>query len=438
MAISLERMRELEEKVREIPSLYDQIESLKNERSNLSSKLDEIRRTLREREERLDQFKKGVTKFSSSPEKKFNVRDIGVSCAVLMRDVGISSIARKLKSAETMTNGYLEVEKPKLISVKSQIRPEIQTKSTITDLYMRDMKDDSDKKSKRLSLKDLDIVSESPRIPEKSSKGIQAVLKEPITILQVIERREIGVQVEESAKSCRDAGMIAKPTLTNASVDARPKTRDAAVSEDKTSDLLCDRCKSLKTRNIGIGLGNVKLTEAELLKNSLPERSRSFHFANTSKPKQTRNVGTGTLTPVKKLTASKNVDTSEFSASRTKHIGMNTNKYKLVDTGTVTDSPRSEICEKCKSGAKTPVKGILVSKDSVDSQQKENQPSKIPRPKSLSTTPVMERKKFLRQDTYTKVSPTMQKSFSKEEINTEKKTKARCLYIFFCNALFNG
>lgn len=423
MAISLQRMRELEEKVKIIPSLHDEIDSLKDEKSNLYSKLQEVKRALKEKED-FDRSILPQPKFNSS-EKKINVRDIGISCTVLTRDVGITSISRKLKSvgtetiAETkpLTNGFLNCEKTKPLSksIKTQIRPEVETKSTTTDFH------ESDKKSKRLSLKDLDVVAEIPRTSEKSNKGVQTIAKETATVLQVIEKRECGVQVEEAAKSYREAGVTAKPKLTDVSVDARPKTKDVSVSEDKTTGLLCDRCKNLKTKSVGVGLGNVKLSEAEILKNSLPERSKSFHFATSVKPKLTRNVGTGTLTPVKKLTASKNVDTQELSISRSKHIGVNTNKSKLVDMGVGADLLKPDVCEKCKSGAKTPVKNLLsTSKESGD-----HQPSKIPRPKSLSTTPVMERKKFMRQDTYTKISPAVQKSPTKEQAESEKRSKSR-------------
>lgn len=430
MAISLERMRELEKRVKIIPSLYDEIVSLKSEKSNLNSKLEEVKRILKEKEEHLDRLVRPPSELNNAGGK-MSVRDIGISCTVLTRDVGITSISRKLKSvgtetvpeAKPMPNGFFDSERTKPLSrsIKTQIRPEVETKSTTTDLYMRDLKDESDKKSKRLSLKDLDAIVETPRTIEKSNKGVQTMAKEAPTVLQVIEKRECGVQAEEGTKSYRETGITAKPKSADVSVDARPKTKDASVSEDKTVGLLCDRCKNLKTKSVGVGLGNVKLSEVEILKNSLPERSKSFHFVTSVKPKLTRNVGTGTLTPVKKLTASKNVDTLELWISRSKHVGVNTNKYKLVDMGVGADLTKPEVCEKCKSGVKTPVKNVLSSsKESGD-----HHASKIPRPKSLSTTPVMERKKFVRQDTYTKISPTVQKSSAKEEAESEKKSKSR-------------
>lgn len=416
MAISLERMRELEEKVKTIPTLEIELLTIKKEKSLLQSRLEELRKQLRTAENNLQSLKKVEVKTEIvSPIIKPSLVDVGITCSAVTRDVGTASMPKKCRDigTETLSEFRSSVTTQKLNStavpstrtMKTQAQPEIYDRSTATDIIMKDIEQLLDEKAtKRLSLKDLDSV-DLPRPPEKTNRGVQTVTKEPINLLLVIEKREVGVQVVEHVQT-RESGIVAKPKCFDVALDVRPRLRDVGVSYDKISDVICDRCKNLKTRTIGIGDGDVRRFEQSTEVSSIPERSKSFHFANGVNQKLTRNIAVGTVAPIRKLTSTKNVDTQDFSASRIKHTGMNTHHMQLVDTCVGNDSdivgPDSFVCSKCSNNAKVPTKHENTPRENKDLHHKDLQPSKIPRPKSLNTTPVMERKKFVRQDTYTK------------------------------------
>lgn len=441
MAISLKRMRELEEKVKLIPSLEIEVHSLKNEKFELLEKLEKLKSTLRLTEHNLNEMKKEEQKIAAkviSIETKPTLRDVGITCRVLTRDVGITPIVLKNRTIATETivdelfNEYLTAKEKKSFfkSEASQTQSEIESRSTITDLGMADISQILEKKEKKLTQKPLYSIALLPRSFERLNKGIQTTIKEPITVLQVIEKRETAVQVDGQKKQIRDAGCSAKPKMYDASTDIRPKTREHGSSDDRTTDLLCDRCKNLKTRTVGVGFGNVKLEEPKI-DAVLLSRSKSFQLTD-SKPKvTTRTVGVGTLIPVKKLTSTKGVGTHDLTGITTKHTGTNTPKVSLVDTGTETETHSITGVipyEKHNDDTKISTKTSSTAKENANKEgsegTKEPQPSKIPRPKSNQTTPVMERKKFMRQDTYTKLP--QQTSF-----DTGKKTKSRYVFLVY-------
>ncbi|KAK6620193.1 hypothetical protein RUM44_006594 [Polyplax serrata] len=436
MAISLKRMRELEEKVKLIPTLEIKVDTLKNEKYELLDNLDKLKSSLRQAKNQLNEMKKDNKNQESliNLESKPVLRDVGIGCRVLTRDVGVTPILQRSRTVGTETvpeiknhlNGYSSPESKKLLlkSIKSQIQPDITSRSTITDLYMKDISAVLERKEKKLSQAHLDGISLIPRSVERLNKGTQASIREPVTILQVVEKREMGVQACEPKRPVRDTGITAKPKTYDVSTSLRPKTRDYGCSDDKTTDLLCDKCKNLKTRSVGVGLGNVKLEELKVEAHTAPYRSKSFQLTE-SKPKvTTRSIGVGTLLPVKKLTSHKGVGTHDLTGTTTRQTGTNTVKLTLVDKGLVTDKvvPEKVVCDTCKNQPKPQLKPIVTTatvgtntttpstptplhKKNVEGTAGEHQPSKIPRPKSNQTTPVMERKKFIRQDTYTKLPP---------------------------------
>ena len=443
MAISLKRMRELEEKVKLIPSLEIELHSLKNEKYDLLEKIERLKSTLEFTEKNLLRLKKDKMKEIEKVEDiKPVLKDVGVTCKVLTREVGITPVVLKNRTVGTETkmeqpppppidlkpqiNESVKYEKPILKSVKSQTLLKNDTKSTSTDLIMDDIEHILKKKETRLSHKHLDGISFTPRALEQLNKGSQTTVKEPETVLKVVEKREASIQVEQQKKLNRDAGTIAKPKMFDASIDARPKTRDYGSSDNRTNDLLCDKCTNLKTRSIGVGLGNVKVEEPKIDTTSI-YRSKSFQLPETKPRVSTRHIGVGTPLPVKKLTSTKGVGTQDMMAIKLKRTGMNTVRVDVIDAESETEPFSNEkfVCDKCVNECKPLVKPRSSStttpkeKDDV----KEPQPSKIPRPKSNQSTPVMERKKFMRQDTYTKIPYQPTTSSASSDLGKNSKTR---------------
>lgn len=415
MAISLKRMRELEDQVKIIPSLEVELQSLKDEKYELIEKLAKLKSTLRQAEFHLNQMKNNEKKEIQTRvvtiESKPTLRDVGISCRTLTRDVGVTPVILKNRTVGTETitdflfpaNGTVKEEtiKPLFKSTKSQIQPDIQNRSTITDLYMKDIMQIFERRGKQLSEKHLDGISLLPKILERVSKGVQASVKDPVPVLQVIEKREAGVQVAEAKKQSRDVGFTVKTKTYDASTDARPKTREFGSSDDRITDVLCDKCKYIKTRSVGVGLGNIKLEEPKI-ETSILNRSKSFQLSESKPLVSSRTIGVGTMIPVKKLTSTKGVGTTDiFGVMTSKNSGVNTERVLFVDVGVGSESSNNiSICEKCKNEAKLPQKPSPTQREVGEGH---SQPSRIPRPKSNQTTPVMERKKFMRQDTYTKI-----------------------------------
>jgi hypothetical protein len=275
-------------------------------------------------------------------------------------------------------------------------------------------------------------------------------------VLLIIERRDVAVQSEDDyyrqeafsqtedlPRHLTEIGVTAKPRYVEATVQVRPKTRDFGVSDNSVNDVVCDKCK-VKKRSIGVGhrsYSNLLTDDGASVSLSnigiLQDKPSDYTSPPQKKETATKSVGCGT--PSKGM-VSQGTDTEDLSAGRSRDIGVNTTKKKLVDAA-VGDATRRRdsgsgvfVCDKCDVAIQNVAKNMLTqNSDSTNlipsgtsivtsptTNSLKTSPSapgsRIPRPaparsaasmtvstSAQSQVTVPERRRFQRQDTYTKL-----------------------------------
>lgn len=349
-------------------------------------------------------------------------RDVGITCSVVTREVGVSPQRPRLRNAKTNTSTTLrqlnfsgtkteeippedihilpavvrplshvqtklvKVSPINAINIESVVKTAItKTSATNTDLLKDQVYSDVEMDhninkaiqmykrtfSSRLHTEDTrDVEVQTQRAPEI----------EPV--LLIVERRDIAVQseyyhcrqeafsqTEDLPRRLVDIGVSVKPRYVETAVEVRPKTRDFGASYNTVNDILCDNCKA-KRRSIGV--------RHYYFPNPLPEEEVSVSLSNigiqhnkpldhssppANKEMATRSVGCGTPS---KTTVSRGTDTNELCMRRSRDFGVNTTKRKLVDAavGDATSRINSEsgvlVCDKCDVAIQSVAKNILT------------------------------------------------------------------------------
>ncbi|XP_075219769.1 KN motif and ankyrin repeat domain-containing protein 2 kank isoform X2 [Lycorma delicatula] len=410
MAVSLERMKDLEDQVKLIPVLQVQLSVLKEEKRQLLMQLKSADDSYKFRS--LSHRNKTAPGFTAT-------RDVGVMCAVVTRDVGISLSQPKLKIASTQADYCQPTVEPSVISVS---KVETTTSCTETDLTMPHVY--SEIELDQNIAKAIKLYEQTfyhllhPKKKEKpvvESTGIQT---SPIdySLLRIVEKRDVGLQAISDIHH-RDVGITAKTIVADVAVSAVVRTRNFGSSDCTIDQMMCDKC-NVKRYSVSVGTnmgGQINNDYIPLSLNSLNvARSKSFDY--TEKPFGFMrkkygmiSVGCGTTT---RFTSTKSTDTSDNVSLIYKDTGVNTMKRKLLDAAvgdSVQCSEEISICDKCGVAIKNVAKDIILQQSSNKVKQTVT-PSRIPRPTTLVTTPFFtfsepDKRKFQRQDTYTKIFP---------------------------------
>lgn len=384
---------------------------------------------------------KSYPQSSSFKSIRSNLRDIGVTCTVVTREVGVSPQRPRLRNAKTNTRtslGRLGLSGVRTVdfppddsqSVPTALRPltQVQTKlikispissanvesvlktavtktsATNTDLlkdnvYSYDELDHHVTKaiqtyertfSSRLHLRDTrDMGVQTQKTPEISP------------VLLIIERRDVAVQsehdyyrqeafsqTEDLPRRLVEIGVLAKPRYVETAVQVRSKTRDFGVSDNSVNDVVCDKCK-VKKRSVGVGHhsysnlladdeASVSLSNIGILQN----KPSDYTSPPVKKETATKSVGCGTSS---KDTVSQGTDTDDLRAGRSRDFGVNTTKKKLVDAA-VGDATRRRdsgsgvfVCDKCDVAIQNVAKDMLT--------QNMNSKNPIPSVTEIVTSP---------------------------------------------------
>lgn len=351
-----------------------------------------------------------------------SLRDVGVTCCVVTREVGISPQRPRLRNAKTNTRTALrllglsgvkteDIPPDDSQSLPTTVRPltQVQTKlikiapissmstesvletattktsATNTDLLKDNVYSDVELDHNitnaiqmyertfrsRLQLEDTrEIGVQTQKIPEFAP------------VLLIIERRDVAVQseydyyrqeafsqTEDLPRRLIEIGVLATPRYVETPVQVRPKTRDFGSSENSVNDVVCDKCK-VKKRSIGVGHrsysnllaedeASVSLSNIGIVQN----KPSDYTSPPAKKETATRSVGCGTYSH---NVISRATDTDELSAGRTRDFGVNTTKKKLVDAA-VGDASRSRdsasgvfVCDKCDVAIQHVAKNMLT------------------------------------------------------------------------------
>jgi len=456
MAISLERMKELEEQVKQIPVLQVQLSVLKEEKRQmlLQLRLEEAERNKRNTysdsstadisgtgsrgsegdpsvrirshscSEGLD---KSYPQSSGFKSIRSNLRDVGVTCSVVTREVGVSPQRPRLRNAKTNTRTALrllglspvktedippddsqsaptvirpltqvqtkliKISPISTVNIESVLKPAVtKTSSTNTDLLKDNVYSDAELDhhiTKAIQTYERTFSSRL-HVEDTKDMGVQTQKTPEIApVLLIIERRDVAVQsendycrqeafsqTEDLPRRLVEIGVLAKPRYVEATVQVKTKTRDFGVSDNSVNDVVCDKCK-VKKRSIGVGHHShtnlladeeaaVSLSSIGILQN----KPSDYTSAPEKKETATKSVGCGTSS---KDIVSKGTDTDDLRRGRSRDFGVNTTKKKLVDAAVGDATGRRDsgsgvfVCDKCDVAIQNVAKNMLTQ--SMDS-----------------------------------------------------------------------
>lgn len=333
-------------------------------------------------------------------------RDIGVTCSVLTRNIGVGHQHPNTKSVATITlngeihDGYGDKwfnEKIKFLSGDNQLsqsyinevkKPIVITKGTQTTLAK-----------------------------EKKDFGSQT------TELKVQKTYDSFTQTLEIKKVYHNTGILASVVTKDTSTQTSVPTNTVGVSDHTINDILCSKCISEKNKLNKQNENNLsdQMSTISLASLTVP-RSKSFNLGEDKLNLRSRTVGcqyescishkacqyesktqskacqndlklSHKAIQYESFTLSKNTDTKDLDPGK-KHVACNTKDTKIETAeavcNTIHTPEKTTPCIKCSK------------KEKEDVRKDDNaMPSRIPRPQ-IPTTPV-ENKKFRRQDTYTKI-----------------------------------
>ncbi|XP_060516365.1 uncharacterized protein LOC132695849 isoform X2 [Cylas formicarius] len=412
LALSLERTKELENRVRLIPELQDQLLALKRDNRQLSAKL-KTEENLRlqivngdyfqlERNRKRSQSFTHIDSFDSQAASKKEPpappprKDFGVMCGVLTRNIGVGHHYPNTKHAAT-TTANLEysdkwlAEKAKFLNNQNIIP----CKSTVT------------KGTQTLFVK------------EKRDVGIQSAKEKSST--SHFSSQTVNVKPEVIS-----LGIMATVSQSNAAVQKNVESNTIGCSDDSINDEICVKCRILK-HSIGIGPDKCEdVHTAPVSLALLSARSKSFNLGEEGRNfnKRTRSVGCQYEPNSISRACQFRVKTQSQSSQHELKYSEKSAQYehslvsKLIGTDDLKLAVRhvaSEAKEDLKQTRETSINTVPLdlekscpkcsTREKEDAKEFKKEagsptPSRIPVP----TTPI-EARKFRRQDTYTKIYP---------------------------------
>lgn len=365
---------------------------------------------------------KSYPQSSSFKSIRSNLRDVGVTCTVVTREVGVSPQRPRLRNAKTNTRTSLrllglsgvqteDIPPDDSQSVPTALRPltQVQTKlikispissaniesvlktavtktsATNTDLLKDNVYSYAELDhhiTKAIQTYEKTFISRM-HLSDTTDMGVQTQKTPDISpVLLIIERRDAAVQSEDDyyrqeafsqtedlPRRLVETGVLAKPRCVETAVQVRTKTRDFGVSDNSVNDVVCDKCK-VKKRSIGVGHhsysnlladdeASVSLSKIGVLQN----KPSDYTSPPAKKETATKSVGCGTSN---KEIVSQGTDTDDLRAGRSRDFGVNTTKKKLVDAA-VGDATRRRdsgsgvfVCDKCDVAIQNVAKDILT------------------------------------------------------------------------------
>jgi hypothetical protein len=369
----------------------------------------------------------------AAPRDKVAMRDVGIECCVLTRDVGVTHPGPKLRTVGTQST---TPEPSKNLLSFSTIRSETilpsapAVNSFHADELNRKQPEGEESSSVKARESRLSFQADTKmklRTVDNATNTLRAEVKHvscstDIRMNQIYTETEVERMVEEHGKKILrddealrvrrrvDKGVLAKPRCSDIAIAAVPRLRDTASSDCTINDVLCEKCNTRK-RSIGVGSTDfLRVTAdgapASLASLTMTRSKSSDHFNLRPRLRATSVKGTDTRDL---HTSVKSTDTRDLHTFR--DTAVNTMKRKLVDTGVgeristrdvlvETTEPLNVVteCTKCLARAESPQPTYTLSPSSTT-------PSRIPRlAKPVTPTSSQNGKRpFNRQDTYTKI-----------------------------------
>ncbi|XP_073993941.1 KN motif and ankyrin repeat domain-containing protein 2 kank isoform X2 [Rhodnius prolixus] len=395
MAASLGRMKELEEQVKLIPNLQAHISNLENENQKLNLMLKDKIETLNQ----LQYKKKCIDATTSTNCLNYHTRNIGVSCTIMTRDIGINSSVKMATSAtETIRLASLSEKletagqsRPCLISLENILgngsKSNLKHVSTTTESskVTKDATTETDINSKKLFTED-EVAKRVQKI-ENNFENRRRSNRKNIALLTDLKLDQIYTQ-EDLNRSLAKANqaIIAKKALTV------EKCEQAVFLPETKENLTQTKCI------VKIDASTLSRVSAKDGWNQMSKLTKDIGISNHTINDPCQNCGIkkrvnigiqhdGVSGELEQLARWQTTDT--YDLIKTKEQAVNTTKRKLVNTAV---DACSLYCQKCANeiDSKVPEKTIASSTSSRKlPETKIARPSYLPVP--LKSSPVKSR-----------------------------------------------
>ncbi|KAK9890432.1 hypothetical protein WA026_010520 [Henosepilachna vigintioctopunctata] len=448
MALSLERTRQLEEQMKQLPELKVQISKLKDENERLLLKLKQqedlklnltstsYSQTSYNRRNRSNSSSDADSYHENELRKPISTKEMGVGYSVLTRNVGVGhqTPSRKNVSTETTSEGIFA---DKWFGKKLKF---------ISDNFEGEETDNCP--LRKISTITKGCQTQNINNSNQSSQTIEILEPKKIFINKQ-------TQISHPATNQKSVGVLVKPSTNEVGIQKSVEVYNIGVSDDTITDIHCEKCNVAK---ISIGVGADKISDTHTAPVSLASlsfpRSKSFNLGEDKINLNVRNRSIGLQYQYKAENSSKSSQYESFSTSRSCQSTVKTlsravqYELKVVDSSTQSEVssfrtstrdvsceavmkntetksvgcnttwvlPTNTVCAKCEdrerrrqeeainaTTSEGPSKKEDIKRD--DSRKKDElsvgNTSRIPR---LTLTPTPERRKFRRQDTYTKIN----------------------------------
>ncbi|XP_017124771.1 KN motif and ankyrin repeat domain-containing protein 2 isoform X2 [Drosophila elegans] len=467
MALSLRRLKDLEEQVKVIPDMELELNSLRSEKQKLLRRNEELMRSQRQTPSPPSPGLKTASPVQFTPQR--------------ISPVSLESLGARMRSSSTSASPSPSV-----------VRRDVSTQAVVRPPATRDVSVGHQPSTRNVGVQPSETVYSKDELEQKVEQALSNAHRQQLRKLISVgtqmyvpqrEQRDSGVQTQpERPKLKYNVGVTAKPATRDNFTSCKPDVRHVASSEDRLDDVLCEKC-AVSKKNVACG----PETPPEKVKPApqMPGRSNTFSLGENETVSVVRktqgcqtpvtlvhSAGSQTTTAVVRSTGAQVNPQQQHSAvqcgtelvnrqtdtiglqrlsrspmkaeqvaepmprPQTRHTGSNTDKEKEPEAVKVRTShsacnteevrkrdvgcgdivkPHISIacaanyCDSCKEAIQDLARGFSKSSPTAPrtggaGRRSTSADSRIPRPKHL-TSPSPVRKEFKRQNTYTLATP---------------------------------
>ncbi|KAH8345437.1 hypothetical protein KR084_000547 [Drosophila pseudotakahashii] len=468
MALSLRRLKDLEEQVKIIPDMELELNSLRSEKQKLLRRNEELMRSQRQTPSPPSPGIKTASPVQFTPQR--------------ISPVSLESLGARMRSSSTSASPSPSV-----------VRRDVSTQAVVRPPATRDVSVGHQPTTRNVGVQPSETVYSKEELEQKVEQALTNAQKQKLRKLISVgtqmyvpqrEQRDSGVQtLPERPKLKYNVGVSAKPATRENFTSCKPDVRHVGSSDDRLDDVLCEKC-AVSKKSVACG----PETPPEKVKPvpQMPGRSNTFSLgenetvsvvrktigcqtpvavvlsagsqtttaavrstgAQVNPQQQHSAVQCGTeqvsrqtdTTGLQRLTRSqtkaeqvsesvprpstrhtgsntdKVANPEEPAKVRTSHSACNTEEVRKRDVGCgdivkphISIACAANYCDSCKEAIQDLAKGFSKSCPATPRtggavRRSTSADSRIPRPKHL-TSPSPVRKEFKRQNTYTLATP---------------------------------
>ncbi|KAH8277643.1 hypothetical protein KR018_002827, partial [Drosophila ironensis] len=227
MAVSLERLKDLEELVKVIPDMQRELNSLRTEKQQLLRKNEELLRSQRQTPSPPSPGIKTASPVQFTPQR--------------ISPVSLESLGARIRSSSTSASPSPTV-----------VRRDVSTQAVVRPPATRDVSIGHQPTTRNASVQPSEVVYSKEELDQKVelalTKAAEQRLRKLISVgtqmyIPQRDQRDTGVQTPpERPKLKYNVGVTAKPATRENFTSCKPDVRSVGSSEDRLDDELCPKC----------------------------------------------------------------------------------------------------------------------------------------------------------------------------------------------------